>query len=460
MASRRPQSGPERPFPHDVVGAKLVIGAPPLDRIGEDVPLDLARAVLGAVRLTRDNLRPHVPGAKTNFKIFYTLARLLSDPDTPPQNITKVIREITEIPARELPPDEQPLALRYLVEETRQVTRIDLIASELLESRDDVEVTPSSSELWESNGRRSIIDAFNTGREHIRKNTLLTINGGSRAGQRRFIDALIDLLPDGLKGDSDTSDDEHQTFINYALFELIEMMRTSVDERTLLYHFQRERNYLPLLIAYLEKGYAHGDGARLINERIRMPDEVEGLRLPNPTDDANANLRLSESYRMLEGQEDKRLFLYPRQLPDAMQQKLKPYHRKVQAKYLNGAVVALLDLVKELGGRTVMDSAARRNIRRLLPQGIFGPMDDSRFDETVLHVLEILDEVVLSPVSSGFDHLDGNNTFLSEMRNNTRESSPPPDAKFSAVTSVVNGPRIGASMEMVGVAVGSRRQQR
>lgn len=405
MTSERAQL--DETYPVDSPGSCLIIGIPPADRANEPVPIDLVRAVFYAVSATRKNLRTAKhQEPRTRVEIFGAIPRALTTGTVSP---AEVLRGNTNGGN-----DQESKILRGIEDDRELILRVLGDEFEL----DDLDVVTLTNKLRDPDSHREFVESFTNARAQLHR----TLHIDSARGVRVKVleQALMDLVPHWMKQGADT--ETINRLLNYALSEVLGIIR-KVTKRVLLFHYRRESAYLPLVRAYMDQLLGLPTQRELVDQYVRMPSDVEGLKLPPsfpidkkpPVKENSLRLKATEPYRVGPGQEERRLLLDPPDSIEVIKAKLgrDDLPRNLRDRYLFEMVGRILSMAREL---LEHQNFARRRFEQLLPSGVLE--DPEKLSKESDRVLEAFHELILNPLSQG----------ITSARAAARQTSPASDS--------------------------------
>lgn len=406
-------------------GTCLIVGMPGTDRKDEPISVDLVRSVLYATQAT--SFFPKRPRRSTRIEIFGAIPHQLMGIGSSGVSVGSMIqrtflgKEHADKDSDGTEADEANI-LRDV--ERQRAAVIHAIANMFSIPKTELEVVTLTDKLRDRNAYRGFVDGFSNARTHLGE--LLTM----RTGNVVLMQALIDLIPEGVRRDTDK--ETLDRLVNYALAEILLLIR-KITKEVVVYFYKRECKYLDVVKAYMSQiQHFPAEDEKLVDRFIRMPPEIDGLRLPKLPPCAAAlkpNLTLRNKscapYRVGPHEEQRRVLLYP---PDSYENFRKKLSRpdvpevarleweRVRDEYIAQMLIPTLDLARRtIEAHGPIRGMARRMLDQVLPPNILDPKNIGFNLESILKTFY---DVILEPLA------DEIRKKLEELKETVGDSTP------------------------------------
>lgn len=405
----------EEGYPSSAPGSCLVVGSPPVSAQNEAIPVDLLRSVLFVVLKTRANLGRQIgvqyeehqsPFKNTRIEVAGAIPRRLTgrnEVDARDALSASGIGKYTD----------EELRILHDAEQTRADVIFAIKGQFLM---DDLKVMTMTEKLQEPPTRADLLQALATAQANFDTRIWIQKPGDKNPTCMTLRNALVECLPQWFKFDSSSGQPFPPELIeqraSYVLFELLWIIRKIIKrDPFLFFHYFRERRYLPLVEAYMKKvlRYPPEESGRLLSTYVKMPREIDGLRLtterevvsrrpekPEKAEERRCRMGMCESYRVAEKDKSRRVLLYPPDSVKEMREKIFAADVTDESRweYFRDMIISLLRMVIDVQR---MRATERRNLRKVLPNGILD--DEANISGNSQRLLEAFHELVIRPVS-------------------------------------------------------------
>lgn len=260
-------------YPRKAVGSCIIVGTPPNTTEGkaEQFPVDAVRALLFAVAASRASLDVSKDKSPEKELVRVEVAGIL------PRKLTEETNGGTLAAANAIDEASNPtVELEKIADPSIESRRADLYkAIARIFGLDQVRVMTLEDKLGEKDFELDIRSSLRLAEHDMGSYLDIFTDGRKKASKVVMKQALLNLIPSWIKaGQPDAVLDR---LVKYALLEMLMIIR-KISKRVLLFHYPREKGYVPLSEAYMRRAFGT-DEVTDVRRFVHMDERIDGLRL-------------------------------------------------------------------------------------------------------------------------------------------------------------------------------------